>query len=473
MEWGRRDFLVGGIGAFAASPRLLHRTAAILRPEDFGARGDGSTNDSRAFAALSDEINRRSGGTIALTAGRTYMVGAQERGGPQFGWEPAPILDFKNLSGPLVILGNGARLRCLPGLRYGTFDLVTGQPVDRPKGQRNRAELASPYRGMISVTLCKGPVTIRDVELDGNATGLIVGGRFGDKGWQIPATGLVLTFNSGVETIDNVHSHNHALDGAIFKGNPARTSRSDVRRLVCTNNGRQGLSIVSGRGYDFADCEFSRTGRGSIASAPRAGVDIEAEGRTIRDVSFLRCKFVDNFGAGLTAEAGDSEDLRFTQCLFVGTSNWSAWARKPKMVFNGCTFVGALVHAYGDSDPSRAARFVSCRFTDDPSLSPTGVVFAGRAGEGPIAVLGPESQNASFERCSFDLVGGATLPRSPPTVIYRDCTMRQRSSRVSAPRGRYFGTNRINGAAILNGSTVEGSVILNGRALPRGPISET
>jgi hypothetical protein len=172
--------------------------------------------------------------------------------------------------------------------------------------------------------------------------------------------------------------------------------------------------VTGGRGYDFADCEFSRTGRSVLHSPPGGGIDIEAEARTIRDLSFLRCKFLDNAGAGLTVPVGDSEDVRFNDCLFVGTTNWSAWPNKPRLVFTGCTFVGAVVHAFGDPDPTLAARFVGCRFTDDPALSPTGKVYAGEGGYGPIVTLtGP---NVTFDGCNFDLVGPASLPSTPASV---------------------------------------------------------
>jgi hypothetical protein len=467
MAIDRRTFIVAGAAAGALPSRLAGQPAHVFHPEDFGARGDGKTNDTRAFAALSAEVNRRGGGTIALRAGRTYVVGSQSRGGDKFGWNPDPILALEGLGAPLTILGNGARLRCQPGLRFGSFDAGSGARADHPMPNRNRSDLASPYRAMISVKNCRSSVEIRDIELDGNSAALSMGGRFGDKGWQVPASGLLLNNNSGSEVIEGVYSHHHALDGATFIGDPGRSTRSRVTKLVTRYNGRQGLSITGGRGFDFADCEFSHTGRAAVRSAPTAGVDIEAEGRPIRDLSFTRCKFLDNAGAGLTVPVGNSEDVRFTECLFVGTTNWSAWPNKPHLVFTGCTFVGAMVHAYGDSDPARATRFTSCRFTDDASLSPTGQVYLGGAGQAPIvSLVGP---NVMFDGCRFDLIGSGTLPQTPPTAIYRNCKMSQRSPRVARVQGRFQGTTTIDGPARPSG-TIEGSVTLNGRPLPRGAV---
>src|SRR3954453_14312097 len=116
MNFDRRAFLAMTAAASACSSRLAAQSAAALRPEDFGARGDGVTNDTRAFAGLSAELNQRGGGTISLGTKRTYMVGAQNAGGTEFGWTPGPVIELRGLPGPLTIVGNGASLRCQPGL---------------------------------------------------------------------------------------------------------------------------------------------------------------------------------------------------------------------------------------------------------------------------------------------------------------------------------------------------------------------
>jgi hypothetical protein len=303
------------------------------------------------------------------------------------------------------------------------------------------------------------------VELDGQVQQLQIGGKYGDAGWQVPATGLLLIGNLGGERIDNIHSHHHGQDGAMIIGDPHKAARSRISRLVCRSNGRQGVSITGGRGYDFEDCEFSRTGGSTISSPPGAGVDIEAEGAPIRDVSFTRCKFIDNAGAGLVADSGDSADVRFADCTFVGTTAWSAWPNKPGCRFSGCTFVGSVVHPFPSSDPALACCFAECRFTDDPKLSPNGKVFLGG---GPIVNLA-ESDNVLFDRCRFDLIGEGVLPWSWK-ALYRDCAMRQRSKAPAMTKGKYLGVTTIEGPVDLYGSMVLGTLIMNGKRIPPGPI---
>jgi hypothetical protein len=464
MNLDRRLFLASGAAAASMTSPLL-AALPLFRPEDFGARGDGKTNDTRAFAALAAAVNRRGGGTVSLGAGRTYIVGGQVRGPGRFGWNPEPILELRNLAAPLAILGNGARMRCQSGLRFGTFDLGNDRRVDHPMPNLSRADLASPYRAMIWIENCRASVEVRDVELDGNLSGLRIGGRFGDKGWQVPGSGLVLVGNGGGELVENLHSHHHPLDGMIITGDPRRTVRSRVGRLVSSHNGRQGLSIIGGRGYDFTDCEFTHTGRSGLASAPGAGVDIEAEHPPIRDLSFTRCRFIDNAGAGLVADSGDSADARFSECLFVGTTSWSAWPKKPGFSFDHCTFVGSVVRAYPDKVPGQAARFTACTFTDDPKLSPTGKVYLG---PGPIVNLA-QSDNVLFDACTFRLVAGGLLPWTS-RATYRDCRMSQHSATRAMTKGKYLGSTTIDGPVDLHGSMIEGALVVNGRTVPRGPV---
>jgi hypothetical protein len=89
-------------------------------------------------------------------------------------------------------------------------------------------------------------------------------------------------------------------------------------------------------------------------------------------------------------------------------------------------------------------------------------------GGGPIANLG-KSDNVLFDGCTFELQGGGVLPWSW-RATYRDCTMAQRSTQAAMTKGKYLGTTTINGPVDLYGSMILGTVILNGRSVPTGPV---
>lgn len=459
----RREFMAG-----AGAGMLLLACAAepggALTPEDFGARGDGRTNDTDAFAALSAYVNGRGGGTVVLRP-VTYIVGKHlpPTGGPRaFAFTPSPILHFTGCRAPVVVRGNGAVLRAEGGLRFGSFDPRSGRAVERGSNFFDRSFRASPYMAMIYAEQCSGGVDIRDIELDGNLAALAIGGHWGDLGWQVPGTGLRLADNSGPEIVQRVHSHDHPQDGMMIDGPSQRVASSIIADVICEYNVRQGCSIVGGRNYSFERCRFRHTGKAGMRSAPSAGVDIEAGKKTIRSLRFSGCEFSDNSGPGMVAGTGDSADAIFVSCTFIGTTRWSVWPNKPGFRFSNCLFVGSLVHAYGDADPNRAAQFETCRFRDDPALSPTGEVF-GSSDKGQPVIRLAKSPNVRFAGCDFSLTGGALLPWTTNDVIYSSCSMSQRSSQLSHPRGTYLGTNRIDGNADVRGSIVEGTLVLNGR----------
>jgi len=474
MQINRRDLLGGAAFglSFIAAPAWA--AAGVFTPEQFGAKGDGITNDTNAFARMAAAVSAQGGGEIVFRRA-TYIVGRQLRGHAErtgYSFEPAKILEFVGLSGPLTIHGNGARLRSTRGLRYGTFEPVSGSKTTHRMPYFGSGDLATPYRAMILIKHCAGPVEISDLELDGNLSALQIGGQFGDTGWQIPAVGIMLQENAGAEKISRVYSHHHAQDGIQIdgldriRGSMVATIFKDVR---CEYNARQGVSLVGGRGYLFKRCQFNHTGKANITSNPGAGVDIEAEGgKKIRDVSFVSCEFANNSGCGLVADTGDSEGASFNGCTFVGTTSWSAWPNKPRFRFSGCTFVGALVHAFGDKSPERATQFRHCTFRDDPTLSPTKEIFGGENPDRPIADL-PGNENVLFHRCRFLLTANSVLPWSV-NVTYSDCTLSQRSSRVSYPRGTYIGRNTLMARSDLYSSNIIGELIHNGMPVRPGRV---
>lgn len=468
MQLTRRQWL-GTAAVLAAVPtsRLLTTSGnLIVTPERFGAIGDGRTNDTVAFAKMSDFVNHNGGGTIVLRP-VTYIVGAQapDRSNPGYSFAPARIMEFNRCPTTLSIVGNGARLKCADGLRFGTFD-ANGQPTYHRPPFIQQGELASPYEAMILIQNCAGHVYIENIELDGNLRGLRIGGPFGDTGWQIPCHGLRLWNNIGNEHVTGVHTHHHALDGMLISGVADRQTSSIIDDVTSEYNARQGCSLIGGRNYSFVNSRFSHTGRAGLTSAPGSGVDLESESCPIRQISFSGCEFSNNAGVGIISDVGDTADVSVDKCRIVGTTTWSAWPKMPRFRFTNSVFAGALCNAFASADPRLATQFSNCSFLDDPALSPTGQIY--RPGEAAANLA--LSQNVLFDGCRFDLKAGLILPWSWQ-AHYNNCTMSQVLSNQSHPKGTYTGVCEITGNAELYGSIVLGHVVLNGRLISRTVVA--
>jgi hypothetical protein len=360
-------------------------------PEQFGAAGDGTTDDTAAFGALAAAVNAAGGGVIDLYPGATYLVagGANQtlQNPPLYTYYTFPptqlyVMELASC-GSVVIRGNGARIRNAGGGRYGTFN-TNGTPMSVSNGYVG-VGASTPYYSMLHVHGC-GAVEIENLELDGNILDTTIGGPFSDTGIQLPMSGLVIEDCAGPVRIANVHSHHHGLDGIQVNG-PALDDGSSMEHGIVEgcrfeHNGRQGCSFVGGRGWSFRRCSFSHTGKDThgVTSNPGAGIDFEAEGdKAVRDVVLSGCELVDNYGCAIVADSGtDVDRVTIESSLIVGTTNYSLWLNRPGFRLDGCVIVGTMVFLWPGTSPFNphdAVHMRQCRISNDPALSPTGAVF--------------------------------------------------------------------------------------------------
>lgn len=243
-----------------------------------------------------------------------------------------------------------------------------------------------------------------------------------------------------------------AADGAP----PAR-----IENVRSAFNARQGCSFIRGGDFTFVNCRFTDTGRAGLASAPGAGFDIEAERGKVRRLRFVGCEFARNEGVAMVADSGDSADVAFERCRFLGDRSWAAWPNKPRFSFRHCIFTGPIVRCFDAPRPMDATQFVECEFTDLIRKTVDGKPIP----PGPLADLS-DSRSVTFTRCSFAVQHGFALPWST-RAIYDSCTMQQSTGPTGYPRGTYRGNSRISGKVDLYGSKIEGSVTVNGTLITR------
>ena len=422
----------------------------------FGARGDGLTNDTDPINAAGLFLEAQGGGTIAFSQ-KTYIVGRQSVAAGIRAWD---IVAIRRCPRKVTVAGQGAKLRAAPGLRFGSFDPGTGRPAAVKMPFSDPAFMATPFRAAILLVSNRGGVEVRDLEIDGAIAEAMIGGQWGDTGWQIPNHGIELDSNQGEHVVRNVRVRNMGCDGAMIRADvPAGAERAAsvlVEDCRMERNGRQGLSLISGRNATFRRCAFLYTGRnGVVRSSPGAGFDIEAELAPVSNVSFVDCVFDANTGTGLGADSGDTAGVTCLRCRFIGAYNFALWPNKPDMVFRDCLIVGAAAGFYSDPSGRHGPQFHHCRFTDAASLGLTGQLYDA------IVELGA-SKGVLFDDCDFTYAK-MPLPNTQAGTVFNNCRLSSPAPGKAQLNGTFTGTNVINGGADLSVSTVKGRLIHNGK----------
>lgn len=467
IGWSKEDSLQ----AMNLSTAL--RLGLPLMPEHFAPNGvidyDDPDEVMDAFGLLSDFVSDAGGGFVVhLKAGQVYAVGRQTlvNGSTPSGWmiEPDPVLHFVGCTKPVAVEGNGARLRCVDGLKYGTFDSSGNALV----GQQSLDKVGSPYKGMIWFEECVGGCSVRNIELDGNANEYILGGGYGDVDRQIPCTGIFFYETEGDIFVENVWTHHNGLDGIqISHANHNSTSDDNIVFINVNSeyNGRQGVSIVSGRGGKFERCKFNHTGQIDFSSAPKAGVDIESNsGRSVKNWIFSQCEMINNKGVGMLADVGTNRDCKFKYCTFVGTENYAVWPQMPGFVFEDCLMVGVTLNTYVDATAGAdATKFVRCKFVNDTSLSPTGTVYLGAGGTSRLVELNG-ARGTLLDRCDIIATGAALAFFSDNSANrVNNTNISQVSATTLSPTATWSGHNTIVSAGTTSAAgTFRGTVTVNG-----------
>ena len=275
-------------------------------------------------------------------------------------------MDLRNCSN-FTLEGSGAVIKYRDSLKFGAFDPNTGASFSSSAAVFTQYKFAATIGYPIYLKECKN-ISINGVEIDGNQNGMILGGKFGDNGFQLPHDGIFIE-NCTYITVNKVNIHHMGRDGIqIANLTPQKKSTPD-QHITITNsvfeyNGRQGLSWVGGSGLKVSNSKFNHTGRGRFVSSPAAGVDIEAERGIITNGIFENCEFFDNHACGLVADSGESSDMQCNNCTFWGTTNWSMWTTKPNYNFYKCRFYGSIVHGYNSPTHEDATKFIQCSFEE-------------------------------------------------------------------------------------------------------------
>lgn len=161
---------------------MTRHSTAIFNVKNYGALGDGAHDDTQAFIQASQALTAAKGGTLLIPPG-TYMVGQQTFAngmGKDFAYKASDIITIKDCTQPVIIEGNGAVLKMQPGLKFGSFDPVTGQPYyPSGTGAFTNANYGADLGYMILLWKNTAQVVVRDLELNGQIDFAVLGGAGG------------------------------------------------------------------------------------------------------------------------------------------------------------------------------------------------------------------------------------------------------------------------------------------------------
>lgn len=377
-------------------------------PEQFGAVGDGVTDDQPAFDLMNAAVTANGGGIIHLRPGATYRGGKQTPGLFGLYRGEGSFMQFELLDS-VVIEGNGATLKLIDGLKFGAFDPVTGLALPGQTPVGNPTKLANIGYAVMGDRL--GFFSVSNLKVDMNAGGAIVGGQYGDINWQVICIG-VASYKCDRLHWSNIDVVNSLEDGYLIHWGGLTSSSPFKPHIMenCTGShcARNIISIVGGNRVLVKNCVFQQAGRtvdlgDTVSSKPKSACDVECEGSIIRNIHFVSCVFYGGLYSQtcFVADSGDTQGILCTNCFFAG----NAWTSKVRTIFDACDFQGSLLRILGgQADPTDNTLFRACSLSDIPYGDNPAYAYALLDGEGS---GGTTTSMVAFRDCSFTVAGFA------------------------------------------------------------------
>jgi len=281
-------------------------TATNFSVKDFGAKGDGVSDDYDAMQAAATSLCLSPGSTLVFPAG-TYRINRYRITGGQHA-NPVSNIRYMGCSGNTIV-GYSAKIDVKGDFRR-TADYSEGEYTYSYVDSVIPFEMINSSGFAIMGFEITGNVDqmTRDVSVaEGNNAG-------------------IFTTNCKDYLIKDVAAHHVSADGITIGGNSELADqRFRLDNVAAFNNARDGLSIIQARQGTITNSVFSNNGRtGKYGShAPAAGADVEPERRPPQEdlytglLTFDNCRFEENLGSQFVSGFPELVDSNTVKNSFV------------------------------------------------------------------------------------------------------------------------------------------------------------
>ena len=429
----------------------------VFNVKDYGAEGNGKTNDIAAFRKVASQVCQNGGGTILFEPGRTYLVKIEEVTDerPVNGAQSnATIMAFKDCKNVKVEM-NGATIKLVPNHRmeYVFFH----------------------FQNCDDFTL-NGGTLIGDA--DAHDYSDIV--RYGKKQKSSHEWGFGVLVNGAKGTIRNMTITNMTGDGIKsgsinLKNKGIFHTTLDLYDTEISYCRRNGIAVLSSLGTNIVNTNIHHIGTyGALkGTAPQAGIDLEYEDGvgdkgsvTIRNCRITDCTQKVISASNSTPPVPDS--FLIEDCYLEGSSFQVYHVKKAKSkVIRNCTVVRCPIHL-GDADVENTkfdlglgvhyvsgGHYKNCEFigTLEKTESNYGCTLAGT-----------NLNETVFENCSFSDIRAANNNSPsyqgfagyhfPLRAVFKNCTISNcsfvRGNEKNASSFAFYDSKLTDGCMIYN-----------------------
>lgn len=425
-QWRHRQTV--SVGPYESIAAQVRNQREVVNVKDFGAKGDGVTDDSEAIRRAILALPLK-GGTLKFPPG-AYLHGdgiEDKINGTGTSYLEHPTEPGRPYLTAAVPLDVGRDIRFLfvdyEDLRIEGYGAVV---VSHPGNGECRNNSMFQFRNCTDLTIV-------GITVDGNKNARQpILNDYSDGSGANQRSVMGITGGDRI-TIKDVTSLNGIVDGISIGGNDAEPATNILLENVVVDNAyRNGVTVSTAENVRILNSRFTNTAK-TYGIAPKAGVDIEADwgGTKNRNIVVEGCYFKGNEVIGLVYSVG-AVNCRAIGCTFDGPKE------APSFAFDSTRWGYNYV---------QGCHFIDCGIPTEAR----GIYYTDNSFEmNPVVAAGADIEKTFMHLQGTDGTGGEAY------VFIRDNTFRVNLAGVSATArnvdlGRFWIGDRKN--VVVEGNT--------------------